>query len=367
MSTQPKFKELMLASFNVESYNPGHTRMLMLNAFLFITLVTDGALFIFNLLWSQNCSLCMIQLGIGAPIFYALILLRRKKDYKNASYLSTFILFLGYLALIILLKGGHFSMIWSYFFAPFSMIILGARKGLFISIIFLVFALSLSYTGVGIWMHGLWDLASYIRFAISQIVMLYVIYAITNSNEKAYEKIASLRQRELAQLKLFEKLSITDPLTSLYNRRSLKEIFPKEFYAAQREKKYFAYLLLDLDHFKHYNDTYGHKKGDDVLIEIAALLKQTCKYAFRIGGDEFAGILIADSSQKIKKRVNNLRQQVYDLHIKHSQNPIAPYVTCSIGVHIVQAYEYDFIDIYNHADKALYKAKAQGRNMVVFL
>ncbi len=357
----------MLASFNVESYNPEHTRMLMLNAFLFITLVTDSILFLFNLILSHNYSLSIIHLGIGIPIFYGLILLRKKKNYRLASYLSTFILFLGYLTLIAVLKGEHFSMIWSYFFAPFSMIILGARKGLFISIIFLFFALSLSYTGVGTWMHGLWDLASYIRFAISQIVMLYVIYAITNSNEKAYEKIRSLRQRELAQLKLFEKLSITDPLTSLYNRRSLDEIFPKEFYAAQREKKYFAYLLLDLDYFKHYNDRYGHNKGDDVIREVAALIKKTCKYAFRIGGDEFSGILIADSSEKIKKRVNNLRRQVYDLKIEHSQNPIAPYVTCSIGVHIVQAYEYDFIDIYNNADTALYKAKAQGRNMVVYL
>jgi len=367
VSTQPKFKELIFASFNVESYSPDNTRVLMLNAFLFITLVTDGVLFVFNLAWSQNCDLCMIQLGIGFPVFYALILLRKKKNYKKASYLSTFILFLSYLALIVLLKGEHFSMIWSYFFAPFSMIILGAKRGLFISIVFLFFALSLSYTGVGIWMQGLWDLASYIRFAISHIVMLYIIYAITNSNEKAYEKIEALRQRELAQLKLFEKLSITDPLTSLYNRRSLKEIFPKEFYSAQREKKYFAYLLLDLDYFKHYNDTYGHKKGDDVLIEVAALLKQSCRYAFRIGGDEFAGILVADNLQKIKKHVNNLQRQIYDLKIEHQQNPVAPYVTGSIGAHIVQTYKYDFNEIYNNTDKALYKAKAEGRNKVVFL
>lgn len=339
----------------------------MLNAFLFITLVTDSALFIFNLLWSQDCPLCIIQLGIGILILYALILLRYQKDYRRASYLSTSVFFIAFLAIISLLKGEHFSIIWSYFFAPFSMIILGAKRGLFISIVFLSFALSFSYIGVGNWIHGLWDMASYIRFALSQIVMLYVIYAITNSNEKANKKIESLRQRELAQLKLFEKLSITDPLTSLYNRRSLQEIFPKEFYAAQREKKYFAYLLLDLDYFKHYNDTYGHKKGDDVLIEIAALLKQSCRYAFRIGGDEFAGILVADRLQKIKKRVNNLQRQIYDLKIEHQQNPVAPYVTCSIGTHIVQTYEYDFNEIYNNTDKALYKAKAEGRNRVVFL
>ena len=339
--------------------------MLMLNAFLFITLVTDGILFLFNLVWSQNYTLCILHVGIGVPVFYALFLLREKKDYKRASYLSTLILFTGYLSVLVLLKGEHFSMIWSYFFAPFSMIVLGARRGLFISIIFLFFALSLAYAGVGTWMHGLWDLPGYIRFAISHIVMLYVIYAITNSNEKAYEKIASLRQRELAQLKLFEKLSITDPLTSLYNRRSLKEIFPKEFYASQREKKYFAYLLLDLDHFKHYNDTYGHKKGDDVLIEIARLLKQVCNYAFRIGGDEFAGIIISDNLSKIERRVSNLQRQVYDLQIEHEHNPVAPYVTCSIGVYIVKEYKDNFIDIYNNADKALYQAKAHGRNMVV--
>lgn len=367
MSIQPKLKELVFASFNIEEHNPLYTKILILNAFLFITTVTAGSLFLFNTLWANNIRFAIIDIAILLPILYALFLLRKKCDYRMASYISTGVLFVGYLAVIILMKGKDFSLIWSYFFAPFSMIILSARKGLYLSILFILFALFFTYLGVGSWQQGAWDIPSYMRFVISQIVMLYVIYAITDSNEKAQKRVEALRQRENAQLKLFEKLSITDPLTSLYNRRSLKEIFPREFYAAQRDNNYFAYLLLDIDYFKPYNDTYGHQKGDDVLIETAALIRQTCKYAFRIGGDEFAGIIIDAERKKIKKKILSLQHMIEEMHIENRESPISPWLTCSIGVHIIQAYEYDFEEIYSTADNALYKAKALGRNQVVFL
>jgi len=367
LSIQPKLKELIFASFNIEEHNPFYTKVLMLNAFLFITVVTVTVLSLLNLLQTHNLSLGMIHVAILVPILFSLFLLRKKHDYRSASYISTAILFLGYFATIILLKGKDYSLIWSYFFAPFSMIILGSRRGLFLSLIFLSLVLLYTSSGIGVWLHGEWSMASYVRFSISQIVMLYIIYAMTNSNEKAYERIETLRQRENAQLKLFEKLSITDPLTSLYNRRSLKEIFPKEFYAARRDNLYFAYLLLDLDYFKAYNDTYGHQKGDDVLIQTAALMKQSCKYAFRIGGDEFAGILSSKDRYKIEQTVEKLQKAVSAMHIENKGSPIGSYLTCSIGVHIIQESEYDFEEIYNTADNALYKAKALGRNQVVFL
>lgn len=339
----------------------------MLNAFLFITLVTDGILFLFNLIGPLNYKLCLIDIGIGVPILYALFILREKKDYRLASHLATMILFVGYLAVLMLLKGKNFSMIWSYFFAPFSMIILGARKGLVISLLFLLFALLIAYLGIGSWLNGQWDMPSYVRFSISQIVMLYVIYAITSSNEKAYEKIKAMREREKAQLRLFEKLSITDPLTSLYNRRSLKDLFPKAFANARKEKKQIAYFLLDIDYFKPYNDTYGHHKGDLVLIQIADLLRQTSQYAFRIGGDEFAGIIVANKRSAIKSLAKRLQKQVCALQIRNEQSPVDAYITCSIGLHIIEAEEYDFNQIYQTTDKALYQAKAEGRNCTVFL
>lgn len=367
MSIQPKLKELLFASFHFEKYNPQHTKILILNAFLFITASTSIVLLIFNFFTAENTLLCYIDTAILLPTLYSLHLLRHKSNYTLAAYLSIGTLFFAFLSLAVLLEGKHFTLIWSYFFAPFSMIILGAKRGLAVSFLFLVLMLLITYTGIETWMGGYWDYESYVRFTLSQIVMLYVIYAITNSNEQAYAKIESMREREKAQLKLFERLSITDPLTSLYNRRSLKELFPKEFQIAKQEEKQIAYFLLDLDYFKHFNDTYGHQKGDEALVRVADLLRQTSRFSFRIGGDEFAGIVTANKKSAIESLLTRLQEQVQSLEIENKNSPIGEYLTCSIGVHIINGSEYDFYDIYQTADKALYRAKAMGRNCVVFL
>jgi len=364
---KPKLKELVLASYSFEEGNPHLTKVIILNAFLFITAIVSTVSFIYNVLFTFNYLLLFIDIFIFVFILYALYQLREKNNYLVAAYMGTASLFIAFSAIVIILHGENFTLVWTYFFAPFAMITLGAKKGLTITLVFLIIILTSAYYGIDEWQNAQWNISSYLRFSLAHAVMLYVIYAISNSYEKAYERIEALRQREQAQLKLFEKLSITDPLTSLYNRRSLKEIFPREFYEAKRNKHYFAYFLLDLDYFKSYNDTYGHQKGDEVLTATAELLKKKFKFAFRIGGDEFAGIMVCDKKTMIKHTINELQHAVKSLHIANRESPIGKYLTCSVGVHIINEFEYDFEEIYNLADTALYKAKALGRDQVIYL
>ena len=196
--------------------------------------------------------------------------------------------------------------------------------------------------------------------------MLYVIFVVQNHNEKANEKIELMRQNEKKQLKLYEKLSLTDALTSLYNRRYLKEIFPRQFYVADQNKQSFAFFILDLDHFKQYNDTYGHQNGDKVLQEIAQILKENLDhsddYAFRLGGDEFAGIVIENNIEDIHNKIN----MIMDEEIKQLRQDSNPILTCSIGAYIVDDFTYAFEEVYTLADEALYQAKNTGRNQVVY-
>jgi len=364
---KPKLKELLLASFSFEESNPLFTRILILNAFLFITATVSFVSILYNTFFIHNYLLVYIDLFIFSFITYALYQLRQKRNYTLAAYMGTITLFFALNAMALILHAENFTLIWTYFYAPFVMITLGAKRGLLISLVFLIAVLTGTYYGIDKWLDGAWDISSYSRFTLAHAVMLYVTYAISNSYEKAYERIEALRQREKAQLKLFEKLSITDPLTSLYNRRSLKEIFPKEFYDAKRNNHYFAYFLLDLDYFKSYNDTYGHQKGDEVLIAVADILKEKFKFTFRIGGDEFAGILVGDTKEVIKQKIDQLHESIVSLQIENEKSPISTHLTCSIGVHIINEYEYDFEEIYNLADTALYKAKALGRNQVIYL
>jgi len=364
---KPGLSELIFASFTFEEGNPHFTKVLILNAFLFITAIVSLISFLYNILFTFNHALNYIDPFIFFLMLFSLYQLRKKENYEIAAHIGTFTVFFALIAIAMILQNQSFTLIWTYFFAPFAMITLGAKRGLIITLIFLLVIITGSCFGIGVWQHGEWDIPSCSRFSLAHMVMLYVVYAISNSYEKAYQRIEALREREKAQLKLFEKLSITDPLTGLYNRRSLKEIFPKEFYEAKRNNHYFAYFLLDLDYFKPYNDTYGHQKGDEVLVAVSKLLNKKFKFAFRIGGDEFAGIMIAEKKTMIKHTINKLHHAVKSLHIENKNSPIGRRLTCSIGVHIIKEFEYDFEEIYRLTDTALYKAKALGRDQVIYL
>ncbi|MGP2656549.1 diguanylate cyclase [Malaciobacter sp. WC5094] len=176
-------------------------------------------------------------------------------------------------------------------------------------------------------------------------------------------------RQDLTDNKKLELLSIQDDLTKLYNRRFFNETIEKEIRRVKREGIYLSLLSLDIDHFKKYNDTYGHPKGDDILMQVAKNLEETTSratdYVFRMGGEEFCIIfsnLDIDESmvyaQKIVRNIENLK-------IEHNQNTASKFVTISAGL-VVQKSEHieNQEQLYRASDKALYKAKINGRNQV---
>ena len=363
---KPNFSELLFASFKVEDYNPLHTKILLLHAMLFITALTSLFFSIYNLFVIHLYSVSIINITMLALISYAIYVLREKEAYIHAAYIGNAVLFIGFIALVLNMHGENFTLIWTFFLTPFAIITLGSSRGFHVAFTFLVTVLAITYTGIDIWQEGIWDEKSYLRYAIAQFVMLYIIFAIQNSTEKADEKIELMRKNEKQQLRIYEKLSLTDSLTSLYNRRFLKEIFPRQYHLAKHNNKLFTFFILDLDNFKQYNDTYGHQNGDKILIKMANILTQSLTpsddYAFRLGGDEFAGILIANNIEMVHHKINTILDQEIEL-LEHDINPL---LTCSIGAYIVDDFSHDFEEIYKRTDEALYQAKNNGRNQVAY-
>ena len=369
---KPKFKELLFASFEYKEYNPEQTKILLLNAMFFITIAINIIFMIINVFIAHTYLMFFVNLFIVSFLGYALYILREKNKYDIASYIGNAILFISFLSIVILKHSESYSMIWTFFFAPFAILTLGARKGLMLSIVFMTIVLAISYTGLNTWDNGRWNLETFFRMSVALTVMMYVIYAIQNNNEKANMKIEKLRQKEKIQLQLLKKLSITDTLTTLYNRRFFEEIFPRQLLRAQSNKEFLTYFTLDLDYFKQYNDTYGHQKGDWALKQVSEVLKDVFSksddYIFRVGGEEFAGIFLEEEEAHTHTLISQILERLEERQIEHKGNPIEGILTASIGVYIKHPdLELGHQEIYRLADEALYDAKEKGRNQIVYV
>jgi len=185
------------------------------------------------------------------------------------------------------------------------------------------------------------------------------------------KKIQELNYKLNKKVEELEELSITDALTDLYNRRHFDRVFEKELQRCKRNKTNFVFILLDVDKFKEYNDTYGHAKGDEALISIASCLQDISKrandFAFRVGGEEFALITSDISYEDAFFYARSLKQSIENKRIRHKNNTASKYISVSMGLVLLKfdVYsEHSFEAIYKCADELLYKAKQTGRNKI---
>lgn len=173
----------------------------------------------------------------------------------------------------------------------------------------------------------------------------------------------------LANLRLRESLhalSIHDPLTGLYNRRFMQEALSRELARMARVQKMLAVAMLDLDHFKAFNDTYGHQAGDAVLKALARQLmgfRQGCDVSCRFGGEEFVLVLSEIERAQALTRLERLCQELAQQVVEYNGQRLPP-VTLSVGVAMFPADGRDADALIKAADDALYRAKAHGRNRV---
>ena len=189
------------------------------------------------------------------------------------------------------------------------------------------------------------------------------------------EAFAALQesQRQLREANLtLEKLSSLDGLTGIANRRQFDMMLSKEWNRAMRNHSAISLLMLDVDFFKPYNDTYGHQKGDACLKFVAQVLKDNEKrpadLAARYGGEEFAFILPETNPQGAKEIALTILEMIRAAAIPHQSSTISKFLTASIGCSTMTVGRNDQPDLLvSLADRALYQAKGQGRNQVVVL
>lgn len=186
--------------------------------------------------------------------------------------------------------------------------------------------------------------------------------------------VVRARVRNHIQLKqraeLLEELALLDPLTHLANRRQLDMTLTEEWKRTQRADLPLSVLMVDIDHFKPYNDHYGHGAGDDCLRRVAATIKASQTrpgdLVARFGGEEFIIILPNTPAEGARMIADRLRQRVEALHIPHAHSSAGPFVSISVGC----ATSYPARDaigpdeLVQAADHQLYQAKEHGRNQV---
>lgn len=165
-------------------------------------------------------------------------------------------------------------------------------------------------------------------------------------------------------------LSVTDGLTGLLNRRQFDKLLMEEWKRSFRTKKHLSLIILDIDHFKAYNDTYGHAAGDECLKQVARTIAETVRReadkVARIGGEEFGIILPETDAQGCSHVAELTRQEIERLAIEHTGSKTSEVVTVSIGIASQVAEECNATSrtLFQTADQALYRAKEKGRNRI---
>ena len=166
-----------------------------------------------------------------------------------------------------------------------------------------------------------------------------------------------------------KELSVIDELTQVANRRSLDDNLEREWFRAKRTKTPISLLMIDIDHFKKYNDQFGHLKGDECLKEIATYLKTNLNrpgdFIARFGGEEFSIIMPETNLNGAIKFAEKIHSGIRELNITNPGSTVSKYLTISIGVaSVVPVIEDSYMDLIYTSDKALYQAKNDGRNLI---
>ena len=195
----------------------------------------------------------------------------------------------------------------------------------------------------------------------------------TRSSGEAERRLAAVLAEQvglaLGNLRLRETLrnqSICDSLTGLFNRRYMEESLEREFSRANRKKSRVAIIMMDIDHFKRFNDTYGHQAGDALVRALGDLMKKNTRgqdIACRYGGEEFAIVLCDTSLDGALQRSEILRQQVKQMCVEHA-NQLLGTISISMGVALYPDHGATIGDVLKAADQALYCAKREGRDRV---
>ncbi|MDY0121564.1 MAG: GGDEF domain-containing protein [Sulfurimonas sp.] len=325
-------------------------RVIILNSFFIIGMIAFASFATINLLLTQDYLVSLLDLALFIIFLLLYIDLNKKKNLQRASIIGTFIIAVFMLLFVYLNHNAGFGLIWTIFVPVFGVALFGSKQGMFISFVYYLLLFSLLFYGLHHWKEPTWDLLSFLRFVFASLVLLWVLYV----TESSFEKVSAI----------LEKMTYTDALTELYNRRKIDEIMEEKCYEYERYGTPLSIAILDIDDFKEINDTHGHDIGDKVLSELSSLLKANSRKSdiiARWGGEEFMFIMQNTQKKNAIESMEKLREVI----AKHSFETIG-HITCSIGVCELTPDISSANKLFSCADQALYRSKNNGKNSVSY-
>lgn len=349
--------------------------------FLSIGIPTMAVFGAINLL-RGNFLLCVLILCSGIGLFIGLLLLRSLKNGRIIYRINA--LLFGSLVIYMMVIGGESGskILWMYTFPLISFFLFGKKEGLFWSGFLLFITLLVFWNplqGNLIFNYGL---EFQTRFLTTYIIVSTITYWFEKyrfqykhgmeEKNRILEEEKERLEYEIKERKRLENelrlLASTDPLTGAANHRHFMEIADKEYDRFKRYSHRLAFAMMDIDHFKRVNDTYGHPTGDEVLkglVQHCNLHLRKSDYMGRLGGEEFGLLLIETTPPDAKLVVERLRKKLAEFSLPVHDGNLQ--VTVSIGVTKVLKDDTSFEQAMKRADNALYRAKSAGRNRVEFL
>ena len=356
-----QLKQKLFDDFDILHQPFVYRRLVLTIAFFAISLFAFTA-FLFINLSSQNHILIYIDSFVLITILISLYLLLIKKKVNVSAMIASCILFLFLLVFVYLNKNNSFGLVWTLCYPLFVIPILGTRKGILMIFLFYAILTPMVYLGINEWDYGFWDFTSFLRFCIASITVVFAAYFFEITSVSAYQTIVNVRENEQLYLQELKKLSLTDQLTGLHNRRYFDEQFQLEYKKIQRNHNKLCLIMIDIDHFKLINDEYGHQIGDKVLKQFSKLLKHRLRSTdtlSRWGGEEFIIMVPETSISNAAIIAEKMR-----VAICKKEFELVGKLTASFGVAEVSPEAESNEQAIINVDKALYHAKRKGRNQV---
>ena len=313
--------------------------------------------FIANNYHDQNYPLFYNNIVLLLILVTAILVLRKKLIIL--AHFTMVLMAIGVLSMVYINKGQDYIPIWSFVFIYFAMVMYGHKYGLIISVLYCSALLGM----MAFWLGDTISIIEFLRFST------VVVVTITFSFLSEFIIMGTLNDLRKSQRSL-QAMALTDALTDVNNRRKFDLAFTPTVNIAKRNAQLLAYVMIDIDFFKRYNDYYGHQQGDEALIAVAQALKNKMKRAndaiFRIGGEEFALLFTVKNKEQATNIANDVIYSIEALKISHKKSDVSEFLTISAGLFLIEIDNTKSKDdIYKACDNLLYEAKNTGRNQVV--
>lgn len=282
-----------------------------------------------------------------------LFLRKSKTNYLKSAHILFIVSIITFTSALMFVPQDEFRIIWFYLLVLIAYMLTDSKSGMFYTFLSLAIILTVNY---------------FVDLQISEVSMNSAILGLIvgsllsraySNKTKDYENMLNERNKSL------HILATTDGLTGIMNRRYFDEVTHNYFETVQRYNNDISLLMMDLDHFKEVNDTYGHDIGDKYLIafvdKVKSMLRKSDLFA-RVGGEEFAILLFNTNHEEALKFAEKICNEVRDVEITYKDKIIS--ITVSIGISQNRKTDKTFKKIYIRSDDALYQAKEEGRDRV---